>query len=42
MTVKQNIAKYPEVWRRFNPRETLMRYLWYLGPSLSLYGRSAT
>jgi ABC-type phosphate/phosphonate transport system permease subunit len=31
MTVKQNIAKYPEVWRRFNPRETLMRYLWYLG-----------
>ncbi|UCG05998.1 MAG: phosphonate ABC transporter, permease protein PhnE [Desulfobacterales bacterium] len=31
MSVKQNIDKYPDVWRRFSPRETLMRYGWYLG-----------
>ncbi|MGD8521433.1 MAG: phosphonate ABC transporter, permease protein PhnE [Desulfobacterales bacterium] len=30
MTVKQNIQKYPEVWRRFSPRETLIRYACYL------------
>jgi phosphonate transport system permease protein len=30
MTVRQNIEKYPEVWRRFSPRETLIRYVWYL------------
>lgn len=31
MTIKQNIDKYPEVWRRFNPRQTLIRYVWYIG-----------
>jgi phosphonate transport system permease protein len=31
MTVEQHADKYPEVWRRFSPRETLIRYLWYLG-----------
>jgi phosphonate transport system permease protein len=30
MTVKQNIQKYPEVWRRFSPRETLLRFVCYL------------
>ena len=31
MTVEQHRIKYPEVWRRFSPRETLTRYSWYLG-----------
>ncbi|HIJ54592.1 MAG TPA: phosphonate ABC transporter, permease protein PhnE [Deltaproteobacteria bacterium] len=31
MTVEQHKNKYPEVWRRFSPRETLTRYSWYLG-----------
>lgn len=31
MTIEQHRAKYPEVWRRFSPRETLIRYSWYLG-----------
>ncbi len=31
MTVKQHAGKHPEVWRRFNPRETVIRYAWYLG-----------
>jgi phosphonate transport system permease protein len=30
MTVEQHRIKYPEVWRRFSPRETLIRYTWYL------------
>jgi phosphonate transport system permease protein len=30
MTVKQNIQKHPEVWRRFSPRETLLRFVCYL------------
>ena len=30
MTVEQHRIKYPEVWRRFSPRETLIRYIWYL------------
>ena len=30
MTVKDNIQNYPEVWRRFSPRETLIRYTCYL------------
>jgi phosphonate transport system permease protein len=30
MTVKQNIQNYPEVWRRFSPRETLLRFICYL------------
>ena len=31
MTVEQHKARYPEVWRRFSPRQTLVRYAWYLG-----------
>ena len=30
MTPDEHAAKYPEVWRRFNPRQTLLRYIWYL------------
>ncbi|MBC8379769.1 MAG: phosphonate ABC transporter, permease protein PhnE [Planctomycetes bacterium] len=31
MSVDQQTQKYPDVWRRFSPRETLTRYAWYLG-----------
>ena len=31
MTVEDHARKYPEVWKRFTPRETLLRYVWYLG-----------
>ena len=31
MNVEQHAEKYPEIWKRFSPRETLIRYLWYLG-----------
>jgi len=31
MTPSEHAAKYPEVWRRFSPRQTLFRYAWYLG-----------
>jgi phosphonate transport system permease protein len=31
MTPAQHAAKHPEVWRRFSPRQTLLRYAWYLG-----------
>ena len=31
MTAEQHARKYPQVWRRFSPRETLLRYIWYLG-----------
>ena len=30
MTVEQLSDKCPDVWRRFSPRETLIRYVWYL------------
>jgi phosphonate transport system permease protein len=30
MTVMPNPQKYPEVWRRFNPRETLVRYFYFI------------
>jgi len=30
MTPGEHAAKYPEVWRRFSPRQTLFRYAWYL------------
>ena len=30
MTVKQHAGKYPNVWHRFSPRETVIRYVWYL------------
>ena len=29
MTVEQHARRYPEVWQRFSPRETLIRYIWY-------------
>ena len=31
MTLEEHARRYPIVWRRFNPRETLVRYAWYLG-----------
>ena len=32
MTAANKYAeRYPEVWRRFSPRETLIRYIWYMG-----------
>ncbi len=31
MTPVEHAAKYPEIWRRFSPRQTLVRYSWYLG-----------
>ena len=31
MTVEAHAAKYPEVWRKFSPRQVLLRYLWYAG-----------
>lgn len=29
MNPQQHAQKYPEVWKRFTPRETLVRYCWY-------------
>ncbi len=31
MTVSRHAESYPEVWRRFNPRQTLVRYAWFAG-----------
>ena len=31
MTLEEHARRYPAVWRRFTPRETLVRYAWYLG-----------
>ncbi len=31
MTVEEHAQKYPEVWKRFTPRETLIRYTWFIG-----------
>ena len=31
MTVSEHARRHPEVWRRFSPRQTLIRYAWYLG-----------
>lgn len=31
MTQEGHAQRYPEVWRRFDPRKTLVRYAWYLG-----------
>jgi phosphonate transport system permease protein len=31
MTVEEHARRHPEVWRRFSPRETLVRYAWYVG-----------
>jgi len=30
MTDIKHAKKYPEVWQRFSPRETLVRYVWYV------------
>ena len=32
MTLEEHARRYPDVWHRFNPRETLVRYAWYLVP----------
>lgn len=29
MTVEEHARRYPQVWKRFSPRETLIRYIWY-------------
>lgn len=29
MTVAEHAERHPEVWRRFSPRQTLIRYVWY-------------
>ena len=31
MTVEEHARRHPEVWRRFSPRQTLVRYAWYVG-----------
>ena len=30
MTAEEHARKYPEVWKRFTPKETLIRYLWFV------------
>lgn len=30
MTVEEHARRYPDIWRRFSPQETLVRYTWYL------------
>lgn len=34
MTPAQHAQRYPEVWRRFSPRDTAIRYAWYMGAVL--------
>ncbi len=31
MTREDQARKYPDVWKRFTPRETLVRYAWFIG-----------
>jgi hypothetical protein len=31
MTLEEHAKRYPEVWRKFSPRQTLIRYAWYAG-----------
>ena len=31
MTLEEHARRHPEVWRRFSPRQTLVRYAWYVG-----------
>ncbi len=31
MTVEAHAAKHPDVWRKFSPRQSLERYLWFAG-----------
>jgi phosphonate transport system permease protein len=41
MTAEEHAHKYPQVWRRFSPINTLIRYVWYLGAvTLSLWSIS--
>lgn len=30
MNMERQAQKYPDIWRRFSPRETLVRYTWYV------------
>ena len=30
MTVEEHARRYPQIWRRFSPQETLVRYVWYV------------
>ena len=30
MSPAEHAVRYPEVWRRFTPRQTLIRYAWYV------------
>ena len=31
MTLEEHAQRYPEIWRRFSLRQTLVRYAWYMG-----------
>ena len=31
MTVEEHARRHPEIWRRFSPRQTLVRFAWYVG-----------
>lgn len=31
MTTPARAATHPDIWQRFSPRETLVRYVWYIG-----------
>jgi len=31
MTIAEPAATHPDIWRRFNPRQTLVRYIWFAG-----------
>lgn len=31
MTAAAKSESYPDIWQRFNPRETLIRYIWFAG-----------
>ncbi|MCP5366963.1 MAG: phosphonate ABC transporter, permease protein PhnE [Hyphomicrobiales bacterium] len=31
MTPADHAARYPEVWRKFSPRQTVVRYIWFAG-----------
>ncbi|MAF96679.1 MAG: phosphonate ABC transporter, permease protein PhnE [Rhodospirillaceae bacterium] len=31
MSPAEHALKHPEIWRRFSPRQTLIRYVWYVG-----------
>ena len=31
MSEKTFVHDYPDVWQRFSPRQTLIRFIWYVG-----------